>query len=114
MVPRSRARYTTLAATVAGGFAPATALAAPASAAPAPLAAPEAAAPATQSVYCGYNDANYQPYWLSCSDQDREIKIRDNKLGEYTVCAPAREFLRIGPDVYQTTLAWETGRSCRA
>jgi hypothetical protein len=111
MIPRSPARRTALVATAAAGFALAGALAAPASAAPA---APEAAPPAARSVHCGYNDNNYQPYWLSCSDQDREIVVRDNKLGKYTVCAPAREFIRIGPDVYQTTLAWETGRTCHA
>ncbi|GAA2620599.1 hypothetical protein [Streptomyces axinellae] len=94
MNPLPRVRRTTLAVTAAAGFALATtALAAPASAAfapaaPARLAAAQAAPPAAQSLYCGYNDANYQPYWLSCSDEDREIKVRDNKLGERTVCAP--------------------------
>ena len=114
MNPLPPVRHTRLAVTAAAGFALAAGLAAPASAAPARPAAPEAAPPAVQSVSCGYNDSNYLPYWLSCSDQDREIKVRDNKLGEHTVCAPARELLRIGPNVYQTTLAWETGRTCHA
>lgn len=72
------------------------------------------APPGAAQYNCGFNDANYQPYWLSCSDQDREIAVRDSVRGEHKRCAPARELLRIGDNVYWTTLAWETGRACRA
>lgn len=104
---RRRAR---LAASAAAAVA---ALAVPAVTAGAASAATAPAPGGTQQFSCGYNDLNYQPYWLSCSDQDREVKVRDRVKGEHTRCVPARSFVRIGDNVYQTTLAWETGRSCR-
>ncbi|MDJ1137703.1 hypothetical protein [Streptomyces iconiensis] len=108
---RRRAR---LAALAAAAGAVVGVLGVPAVTAGTATAAQAPAPPGAQQFYCGYNDANYQPYWLSCSGQDREIKVRDSVQGEHTRCAPARRLTRIGDNVYQTTLAWETGRSCRA